>query len=69
MKLKKNRIAGYRVYLGMTQKDIASYLNISPQSYSNKEKGYRAFNDQEKMKLKTLFQQIDSELTIDEIFF
>lgn len=69
MKIKKNKIAGYRVHLGMTQKDIARYLKISVQSYSNKENGNRNFNDQEKIKLKALFQQIDSDLTIDKIFF
>ena len=69
MKTKKNKIAGYRVYLGMTQKDTAKYLRISPQSYSHKENGYRAFNDHEKVKLKTLFQRINPDITIDEIFF
>lgn len=69
MKQKRNRIAGYRVFLGMTQRDVANYLNISPQSYSNKENGNRSFNDHEKLKLKTLFLQVDSDLTIDKIFF
>lgn len=64
-----NKIAGYRVHLGMTQKDLANYLNISTQSYSNKENGRRAFNDTEKIKMKVLFQQINRELTIDNIFF
>lgn len=65
----KNIIAGYRVYLGMTQKDVADYLNISRQSYSNKERGYRRFNDQEKIMLRKLFQEVDETLTIDKIFF
>lgn len=69
MEQKRNKIAGYRVFLGMTQKDVANYLNISPQSYSNKENGIRSFNDHEKLKLKTLFLQVDSDLTIDKIFF
>lgn len=46
MKIRKNKIAGYRVHLGMTQKDVARYLKISVQSYSNKENGNRSFNDQ-----------------------
>lgn len=68
-KVNLNRIAGYRVCLGMTQRDIAEYMNISPQSYSNKENGLRQFNDKEKIKLKELFQKIDANLTIDQIFF
>lgn len=55
--------------LNFSQKDIAKYLNITPQSYSNKERGFRNFNDDEKMKLKKLFNKIDSDLTIDDIFF
>lgn len=64
-----NKVAGYRVMLNFSQKDIAKYLNITPQSYSNKERGFRNFNDDEKMKLKKLFNKIDSDLTIDDIFF
>lgn len=67
--IKKNKIAGYRVYLGLTQKEVANYLNISPQSYSNKENKHRSFTDREKIKMKILFQQVDSNLTIDKIFF
>lgn len=64
-----NRVAGYRAMLNMSQKDMANYLDISPQSYSNKERGIRIFNDQEKLKLKKLFREVDPELTIDTIFF
>lgn len=64
-----NKVAGYRTMLNMSQKDMASYLEITPQSYSNKERGVRRFNDEEKLKLKRLFRKIDSDLTIDAIFF
>lgn len=64
-----NKVAGYRVMLNFSQKDMAKYLNITPQSYSNKERGFRRFNDCEKIKIKELFNRIDSDLTIDEIFF
>lgn len=66
---KINKVAGYRRMLGMTQKEIASYLDITSQSYSNKERGRTSFNDQEKMKLKKLFNKIDNKFTIGEIFF
>lgn len=66
---KNNLIAGYRVMIGMSQKEIANHLKISPQSYSNKERGYRPFNDKEKSLMKELFQKVDSKLTIDDLFF
>lgn len=69
MKVNINKVAGYRAFLGMTQKEVAEYLSISTQSYSNKENGKRTFNDNEKVKLKILFNQVDPNLTIDKIFF
>lgn len=59
----------YRTALGYTQKQIANYLNIARQTYVNKESGKSPFNDNEKMMLKDLFKKIDSEATIDKIFF
>lgn len=64
-----NRVAGYRAMLNKSQKDMAEYLSITPQSYSNKERGFRNFNDEEKIKLKELYKMIDPDLTIDTIFF
>lgn len=64
-----NRVAGYRTMLKMSQKEMAQYLEISPQSYSNKERGFRKFTDKEKLDLKKLFIKIDSKITIDTIFF
>lgn len=64
-----NKVSGYRNMLGLTQREVAAYLGITSQSYSNKERGYRGFSDDEKVKLKKLFQRIDSSLTIDSIFF
>ena len=69
MKVNINKVAGYRAFLGMTQKEVAEYLKISTQSYSTKENGKRTFNDNEKVKLKILFNQVDPNLTIDKIFF
>jgi putative transcriptional regulator len=69
MKTQINKVAGYRVMLGLTQRHIATKLGISSQSYSNKENGRTSFNDREKLKLKRIFSEIDSSLTIDDIFF
>ena len=69
MRVQLNKVAGYRAMLGLKQRDIAAKLNISSQSYSNKENGKNNFNDQEKIILKKLFSQIDKNLTIDDIFF
>lgn len=66
---KINKIAGYRGMLGMTQKQIASYLGILPQSYSNKERGETAFKDEEKQKIKELLKPYFPDITIDDIFF
>ncbi|WP_233418613.1 helix-turn-helix transcriptional regulator [Jeotgalibaca dankookensis] len=67
--MKINKVAGYRNMLGMTQKEMAVFLGITAQSYSNKETGKNPFNDKEKIKLKKLFNRIDGRLSIDDIFF
>ena len=50
----KNKIRGYRTMLGLTQKEMAERLNISAQSYFNKENGNVAFKDGEKMQIKEM---------------
>lgn len=64
-----NKIAGYRGMLGMTQKEMADYLGILPQSYSNKERGETPFKDDEKRKIKEILTPYFPGITIDEIFF
>lgn len=64
-----NKMAGYRGNLGMTQRQMADYLGITPQSYSNKERKETAFNDAEKKKIKELLNSYFPSITIDEIFF
>lgn len=39
------KIAGYRVMINKTQKELAEYLSISRQAYSDKERGKVPFND------------------------
>ena len=48
---------------------MADYLGITPQSYSNKERKETAFNDAEKKKIKELLNSYFPSITIDEIFF
>lgn len=64
-----NKVAGYRTMIGLSQKEMARHLDISPQSYSNKERGYRPFSDHEKIKIKELFSKSINNLTIDSLFF
>lgn len=64
-----NNVKLYRTALGITQGQIASYLDIARQTYVKKELGNSPFNDNEKIKLKELFKKIDDDVTIDKIFF
>lgn len=64
-----NNVKLYRIAIGYTQKQMAIYLNIARQTYVKKELGNSPFNDKEKIKLRDLFRKIDSEVTIDKIFF
>lgn len=63
------KLKGYRVMLGKTQRDMAKELNISVQSYNNKETGKTAFNDKEKLAIKSLVAEIKPDITIDELFY
>lgn len=63
------KLKGYRVMLGKTQRDMAKELNISVQSYNNKETGKTAFNDREKLAIKTIISEVKSDITIDELFY
>lgn len=66
---KINKIAGYRAMLGLTQEEFGKKIGMSKQQYSQKEKGYRAFNDTEKEKIKNILLPYFPEITIDSIFF
>ena len=64
-----NKVKGYRVMLGLTQRDLGNVLGCTPQAISSKEKGKTSFKDSEKVILLELFREIDRELTIEGIFF
>ena len=63
------KLKGYRVMLGKTQRDMAKELNISVQSYNNKETGKTAFSDREKLAIKTMVSEVKTDITIDELFY
>lgn len=55
--------------LGLTQKAMADKLDISLQSYNNKETGKTPFNDKEKQEIKSIVKEIKPDITIDELFY
>ncbi|UTI88147.1 hypothetical protein NIT62_04610 [Mammaliicoccus sciuri] len=64
------KVAKYRRFIGVTQRDMAKYLGVSVQSYRNKEKGKTPFKDSEKVLIKEkLIANGFVEISIDEIFF
>ena len=64
-----NKVAGYRVMMGLSQKEIGEKMGMTGAAYSNKELGKRAFNDTEKKKFKEILNEYIPGITIDEIFF
>ena len=65
----KNKVKGYRIMLGLTQRDVSMKLNISIGSYINKENGRTAFKDNEKLEFKKLLELHFPNITLEEIFF
>ena len=64
-----SKLKGYRVMLGLTQKELSDKLGISLQSYNNKETGKNAFNDRERLAIRDMVKQVKSDITIDELFY
>lgn len=64
-----NKLAGYRVMLGLTQEDMGKLLGMSKQQYNPKELGKISFNDSEKLKIKKILSSHFPNITIDELFF
>ena len=64
-----SKLKGYRVMLGKTQRQMAETLDISLQSYNNKETGKTAFSDKERLKIKSMVAKIKPDITIDELFY
>ncbi|WP_288979366.1 helix-turn-helix transcriptional regulator [uncultured Parvimonas sp.] len=67
--MKLNKIRGYRVMIGLSQVYMANLLNISQYSYNRKELGITPFKDNEKIKIRDLFKEYISSVTLEELFF
>lgn len=65
----KNKLKGYRVMAGYTQKEMAEILGISKVSYCLKEKGKQAFKDIELKTMYEVFKQKIKNITFEELFF
>lgn len=66
--MKKNLIKGYRVALGYTQSQMAEKLNLSTNSYSDKEKGKRTFTATEIKKYWEILEDNKIKADVKEIF-
>lgn len=64
-----SKLRGYRVMLGLTQQQMADKLEISLQSYNNKETKKTPFNDKERLAIKSMVAEIKPDITIDELFY
>lgn len=62
-------IAGYRRMTGMRQEDFAKKMNISRQSYWNKETGRTPFTDEEKMIFVKEVSKVVPDINVMDIFF
>lgn len=65
----KTRVKGYRVMLGLTQREMADVLGLSAQSYYLKENGRVKFTYDEMRIFRDRVQTIMPDVTIDDIFF
>lgn len=64
-----NKVKGYRHMIGKSQKEFAKILGLSVKTYNHKENGKNEFTQKEMYKIKNLFLPINSNITIDDIFF
>lgn len=62
-------IKRYRLFFGLTQKELANLLDMKLSTYRAKEQGKSSFSDTEKKKVRDLFSRDKPGITIDEIFF
>ena len=62
------QIKYYRSLLGMTQRELASNLNVGMTSYIDKEKGRHNFTLREVIILLTLFKTVDTNVSFEALF-
>lgn len=66
--MKNEKLINLRYKYGLTQKDIATKLNITKGSYSQKENGRRKFNTFEMGTIFSIFRELDPKLNMQDIF-
>lgn len=64
-----NKLLGMRKAVGVTQSEIAEYLNIAQITFSRKESGKSEFKRTEMEKVTTFFKKYYPDITLEEIFF
>ena len=67
--IKINKVQAYRKSLGLKQKDLATFLDISVTMYGRKERKESSFTDTEKVNLLKYFKKFLPNETIDSLFF
>lgn len=64
-----NKVKAYRVMANLRQIDMAEKLGLSKQAYGSRERGQTNFTIEEMKKVKEIFETVDKNISIDEIFF
>lgn len=64
-----NKVKAYRVMANLRQVDMAEKLGLSKQAYGSRERGQTNFTIEEMKKVKEIFETVDKNISIDEIFF
>lgn len=62
-----NKIKGYRVMIGLTQKEMAEQLNINERTYNYKETNNSKFTVEELNKLQNIFNAHGLKITTSDL--
>lgn len=62
-----NKIKGYRVMSGLTQKEMAEKLGLSVRGYVLKENGTSSFKGSELSKIQTILKERNLDVKIDDL--
>ena len=62
-----NKIKGYRVMIGLTQKEMAEQLNINERTYNYKETNNSKFTVEELNKLQNIFNAHGLRITASDL--
>ncbi|WP_436860182.1 helix-turn-helix transcriptional regulator [Staphylococcus caeli] len=64
-----NLVKGYRCAIGLSQKEMASKIDVSINTYAEKENGKRDFTRLEMKRYKCVLDEYDVSVDIAEIFY